>query len=166
MPVVISDTSPLNYLILILIGEAEILRHLYGNALAPIAVVEELQREGAPVTVRRWISGAPAWIEIVPRGIVDAQGLGLELLGEGEREAIALGLERRADIILMDDREGVGEARRLGLRVTGTLGVLQRAAERGLVDLAEVVRRLLSTNFRANPEVVRVLLQQNPRKQG
>jgi predicted nucleic acid-binding protein len=45
--------------------------------------------------------------------------------------------------------------------VTGTLGVLQRAAERRLLDLPQVIMRLQSTNFRASPEVIRALLEQN-----
>jgi len=159
MPVVISDTSPLNYLVLI--DEAEVLRHLYGQVLVPAAVIAELQQAATPATVRHWVSHPPPWLEIVPRGTVGARGLGLELLGEGEREAIALALDRRADMLVMDDREGVDEARRLGLTVTGTLGVLQRAAERRLVHLSTVIKRLQSTNFRANPEVIRALLQQD-----
>jgi predicted nucleic acid-binding protein len=159
MPVVISDTSPLNYLILI--DEVEVLRQLYGQVLVPAAVIEELERTGTPAPVRQWVSHPPTWLETVPRGAVGARGLGLEILGEGEREAIALALDRRADMLLMDDREGVEEARRLGLTVTGTLGVLQRAAEKRLVDLSSVIKRLQSTNFRANPEVLRTLLKQD-----
>jgi predicted nucleic acid-binding protein len=105
MPVVVSDTSPLNYLVLV--GEAAVLNHLYGQVLVPAAVIEELRRVGTPRAVRRWVLGPPSWLEIIPRGIVPTQDLGLELLGEGEREAIALALNRRADILLMDDREGL-----------------------------------------------------------
>jgi predicted nucleic acid-binding protein len=159
MPIVISDASPLHYLVLV--GEAEVLHRLYGQVLVPLAVIEELQRGRTPTAVRSWVSDPPSWLEIVPRGLVVAPGLGLELLGDGEREAIALALNRDADMLLMDDREGVEKARCLGLTVTGTLGVLQRAAERRLLDLPEVIMRLQSTNFRASPEVIRALLEQN-----
>ncbi len=47
----------------------------------------------------------------------------------------------------MDEREGVEEARRLGLTVTGTLGVLDRAAERGLIELAAAYRPVTSDEF-------------------
>jgi predicted nucleic acid-binding protein len=158
MPVVISDTSPLNHLILS--GEAAVLPRLYGQVLVPAAVIGELQHARTPTAVRRWVSDPPRWLEIIPPGGVVSPDLGLEFLGEGEREAITLAVHRRADILLMDDREGVEEARRLGLTVTGTLGVLQRAAERNLLDLPQVVKRLQSTNFRASPEVIRALLGQ------
>jgi len=58
----------------------------------------------------------------------------------------------------MDEREGVEEARRLGLVVTGTLGVLDRAAERGLIELAPAIARLRQTNFRIDPGVLDRLL--------
>jgi predicted nucleic acid-binding protein len=143
------------------VGEAEVLHRLYGQVLVPLAVIEELQRGRTPKTVRSWVSDPPSWLEIVKRGLVVASGLGLELLGDGEREAIALALNQHADMLLMDDREGVEKARSLGLTVTGTLGVLQRAAERRLLDLPQVIMRLQSTNFRASPEVIRALLEQN-----
>jgi hypothetical protein len=50
------------------------------------------------------------------------------------------GLKLDADLLLMDDRKGTIAAHRLGIRATGTLGILDRAAERGLVDFAHLVR--------------------------
>jgi predicted nucleic acid-binding protein len=50
--------------------------------------------------------------------------------GPDPHDAILLALHLKADLVIMDEREGVQEARRLGLTVTGTLGVLDRAAER------------------------------------
>ena len=69
-------------------------------------------------------------------------------IDRGERAAIQLACALRADLVLMDDRKGVLAAERKGLLVTGTLGVLDIAAERGLVDFAETVRELEQTNFR------------------
>jgi predicted nucleic acid-binding protein len=59
----------------------------------------------------------------------------VEGLDEGEIAAIALATSLPADLLLMDDRKAV-ITRLKGLRVTGTLGVLDVAAERGLVDFA------------------------------
>ena len=56
------------------------------------------------------------------------------------RFALAILLD--ADLLLMDDRKGVVVARGKGLRVTGTLGVLDLAAQRGLVNFAQAVTRL------------------------
>ena len=64
----------------------------------------------------------------------------------------------------MDDREGVEEARRLGLSVTGTLGILDRASERGLIELAAAVAKLRETNFRVNPVLLDRLLETDVRR--
>jgi len=63
-------------------------------------------------------------------------------LGPGEAEVISLGLEKHANLLLMDDQDGAREARQRGLEVIGTLAVLDRAAARGLVELPEMFRRL------------------------
>jgi uncharacterized protein len=63
-------------------------------------------------------------------------------------------LDLNADLVLMDDREGVEEARRLGLTVTGTPGVLYRAAERGLIEFDLVIARLRQTSFRVDPALL------------
>jgi predicted nucleic acid-binding protein len=79
-------------------------------------------------------------------------------LDPGEHDAILLALDVNADLVVMDDREGVEEARRLGLTVTGTLGVLDRAAERGLIDLPSAISALRYTNFRIDPSLLDQLL--------
>lgn len=55
-------------------------------------------------------------------------------LDRGEAEAIALAIERKADTILMDEREGREAARRLGLNPVGALGVLLKAKANGHVE--------------------------------
>jgi predicted nucleic acid-binding protein len=81
-----------------------------------------------------------------PSGQFDFElGTGLD---EGEAAAIALATSLGADLLLMDDRKGAIVARSKGLRVTGTLGVLDIAAERGLVDFAQAINRLRRTTFR------------------
>ena len=54
----------------------------------------------------------------------------------------------RADLLLIDERAGFRVAQGRGLRATGTLGVLDLAAERGLIDFAEAIRQLEPTGFR------------------
>lgn len=54
-------------------------------------------------------------------------------LGSGEREAIALAIETRADLVVLDDQKGRRVARERGLSVTGTIGVLVEARERGVI---------------------------------
>lgn len=85
-------------------------------------------------------------------------------LDPGERQAIALALHLNADLLLMDDRAGVEEARRLGRFATGTLGVLARGAERGFVGLVSALEKLQQTNFRVRPGILRELLAEDASK--
>ena len=62
-------------------------------------------------------------------------------LNPGE-EAVALAIELHADLLLMDDRDGVRAARRKGIEVTGTLGLLGIAAKSGLLNLADACDRI------------------------
>jgi predicted nucleic acid-binding protein len=87
-------------------------------------------------------------------------------LDSGERAAIALALDLKADLLLMDERAGAREARRLGLTVTGTLGILVRAAELGFVKLASALDKLQQTNFRVAPEMIQELLLEDDRRPG
>lgn len=57
-------------------------------------------------------------------------------------------------------REGVGAARNSGFRVIGTLRVLQLAAKRGLIDLADAFNRIKNTNFRCRQELMDELLSE------
>ncbi|MGH9453426.1 MAG: DUF3368 domain-containing protein [Terriglobia bacterium] len=149
--IVVADTSPLNYLVLI--GEAELLYRLYGRVLIPRAVLSELQDPGAPSAVAEWISRCPAWLEIRDVALRSEDITGeLEL---GESEAMSLAEGNRPDVLLLIDEEtGRQEARRRNIRTTGTLGVLDDAAERGLVDLGAAIQRLRSTNFRASDSLL------------
>lgn len=85
-------------------------------------------------------------------------------LDAGEREALALARALGAELVLMDDRAGVTVERQQGLTVTGTLGVLDLAAQRGLVDLADAFARLRATTFRYRPEIMDALLAQHRKR--
>ena len=155
---VVSDTTPLNYLILI--GQQDLLPELYGHILIPDAVFEELRHDAAPSQIRAWIAHPPAWLEIRRISTVPTE---LALLGTGEREAIALAEELKADLLIMDDRDARREATRRSLRLTGTLGVLEEAGARGVINLPTVIARLEHTSFRASPEMLRLLRQRSTR---
>jgi predicted nucleic acid-binding protein len=64
-------------------------------------------------------------------------------------------------VILLDDRAARQEAFRLGLPVAGTIGVLNDAAEHGLIDLAAALSRLAQTSYYADPHLIQRLLAQN-----
>jgi predicted nucleic acid-binding protein len=62
MTVVVADTSPLNYLVLV--GAIQILPVLYGSILIPDQVLAELTDPAAPLPVLDWIRTQPQWLEV------------------------------------------------------------------------------------------------------
>jgi predicted nucleic acid-binding protein len=138
----VADTGPIHYLILI--GHIDLLPRLFERVVLPGVVLAELSHELAPASVQRWAATAPAWLEVAESPAVTASA-GIH---KGEAAAIALASRLHADLVLMDDRKGVIAAERQGLNVTGTLGVLDLAAERRLIDFAQAVAALKLTTFR------------------
>jgi predicted nucleic acid-binding protein len=161
--VIVADTGPLHYLILI--GNSELLPQLFTRILIPDAVRDELIHPEAPSAVREWAVEPPDWIEIRPSPSASHDDPVLQKLDSGERAALALAEMVRADLLLIDDREGVVAARSKGYAVTGTLGVLDLAARRGMIDLVAAVARLRATNFRYRPEILDALLARHGRKE-
>jgi predicted nucleic acid-binding protein len=156
--IVIADTGPVNYLVLI--EEIEILPRLYERVLVPLSVCEELQRPRAPEAVRQWIAQPPRWLEArVPSGLPDPD---LARLDAGERDAILLAEELGADQLIIDEIRGRREAKRRMIPFTGTLGVLSAAAESGLLDLRRAVDRLRRTNFHIAQEILDRLIEDQP----
>lgn len=145
MRLVVADTGPLNYLVLT--GDITLLPQMFERVLVPQGVRDELADDEAPPAVRAWIAQPPAWLQVHANPDVRHAALVTPKLDDGERAAIALALAVKADLVLMDDQDGAAAARRQGLAVTGTLGVLDLAARRGLIDLAEAFERLKATTF-------------------
>lgn len=96
------------------------------------SVHAELLHPGAPTAVRAWAAGPPVWLVLVPTTGSARDDAALRKLDDGEADAIALALTIGADLVLIDDRAGVAVARAKGLAAVGTLGILDRAASRGL----------------------------------
>jgi predicted nucleic acid-binding protein len=158
--IVIADTTPLNYLILI--QQADLLPRLFGKVLIPPAVVKELEDPGTPDSVRAWLSGAPSWLHVQP--LHSPPDPELDYLDDGEREAIALAEELGADLLLLDDADARKQAARRNLPFIGTLGILRRAGQLDLLDLATTLAQLQQTTFYIDPEVIRSVLEEDARR--
>ena len=149
MAVVVSDTTPLHYLILV--GRDFILHELYGTVVIPPAVLQELSHASAPVRISNWAANPPAWVTVSAPELIPAKFDGLDL---GERQALALALELRADLVLLDDRLARRVARRELLNVKGTLGIVAHAAKANLLDFVETINQLQRTTMYLDREVV------------
>ncbi len=157
MRLVVSDTGPINYLVLI--EHIYILPALFDKVFIPFSVQEELKDSAAPIEVRRWIHHPPAWLEVRDPPVLSCDDDSLSALGEGKREAIRLAASLQNNtVLLIDDREGVKAAIRRGLDKVGTLGVLDKAAQRGLLDLAGAFARMRLTIFRFPEKLMQKML--------
>ena len=102
MRLIVADTSPLVYLVLI--DHIDILPRLFEAVLIPDAVQAELQSLLAPAAVQDWASALPSWVEV--RQVLNLpDDAAFRSLGEGERAAIALALSIHADLVLIDERK-------------------------------------------------------------
>jgi len=155
--IVVADTSPLHYLVLI--DETNLLPYLFGTVLIPNAVFEELTHPGAPELTRRWAQNPPGWVEV--RAITSSPSPELLKLDPGEREAIQLALELEIDTVLLDDADGRRKAEELHLEVRGTLGILERAAKLGKIDFRQALEKLEGTNFRLSAAVRSAFIERN-----
>lgn len=156
--IIISDTTPLHYLILL--EKADLLEKLFGKIIIPEAVFTEMQHAGTPELVRLWIAAAPAWIEIKTPSPTNLERI--KQLGRGETQAIALAIEENADAILMDDRKAIREARENNLLVLTTLGILELAAAKDLINFSQTLTDLARTNFRLpSDEIVEEFLKRD-----
>jgi len=134
-----------------------VLRALYTEVLIPPAVHAEIMTGGlerAGVTELQLAT----WIRMKP--LQDARRADLLVdLDRGEAEAIALTLELDADLLLVDERLARRHAQRLGLTITGTLGILLKAKERGLVaELRPLIQQLRDNRIRLSEDIVRKAL--------
>jgi len=76
-----------------------------------------------------------------------------------------LAIELKADAVLIDDRDGTQEARRQSLIAVGTVNLLERAAEKGLIDLPEILDRLSQTSIRLPPsEILDAMLERDRKR--
>jgi predicted nucleic acid-binding protein len=155
--IVVSDTTPLNYFVLI--GEADILPTLFGRVVIPPAVAAELLHAHTPELVRSWMSSPPSWLEVHAPTLHKADEL--NYLGAGERQAILLAEELRAEWLIIDEYKGRVEANRRKLPVIGTVRVLDEAADRQLIKLPDVLTKLQRTSFFLSPDLVRWLLNRD-----
>lgn len=155
--IIVSNTSPLNNLAAI--GQLDLLQQLYNRVIIPNAVYRELLDAGttdpAVLAVQSY-----DWIQIQPvtdRSLLQTLQTKLDA---GEAEAIALAVELKADRLIIDERRGRHEAIELGLQVTGLLGILLAAKQRGIVPRVKpLLDDLISQGFWVREQLYAEVLQ-------
>lgn len=154
------DASPLVFFDVL--GYASLLPELHQVLVPPTVVEEVIALPGEPG------GGLPdeAWIEQrAPRADTLRRVESDMTEGRGEKEAIALALDLSA-LIVLDDKRARNYARRIGLRLTGTLGLVIRLHRLGLAsrDLEEDLRLLEEADMRTTPELRQMVLDTDARE--
>lgn len=155
--IVVADAGPLIHLSAI--GQLDLIRRLFGEVLVPPSVFHEVVVVGQGLPGSIEVESA-AWITVAApsaAGVVDALLAGG--LERGESEAIALAVERTADRLLIDERQGRLTAEGMGIAVIGSVGILIAAKGRGeIVAVAPLLRALqMSGLWISDALVARVL---------
>lgn len=152
MSEVICNTSPIQYLYQIEL--LHILPALTERVIVPPAVVEELS-VGKALGLNLPDLATLNWVTV--RRPVSEPALPLVTdLGPGETEVLMLALELHEAVVVLDDALARRVAETLGLRLTGTLGLLLDAKRAGLItavgrllDQLEALRFRLAVHTRA-----------------
>jgi predicted nucleic acid-binding protein len=99
--IVVSDTTPLNYLVLI--DVVTVLPKLFDDVVAPASVMRELVDARTRDPVRAWAANPPDWLRILaPSSRLPSTAQ----LDPGEADAISLAKEVKAPAVLLDERSG------------------------------------------------------------
>jgi len=153
---VVANAGPL--ISLAAVGKLDLLKALFEQILIPQAVYDEVvvQGEGEPgsqeVKEAEWIRAAQVQDQL-------AVHLLRETLDMGESEAIVLAQELNARYVLLDDGLARRKARLIGLRMTGTLGILLMAREAGLISAVRpILDELRQTDFRMSDRIYQEVL--------
>lgn len=148
MRIVVTDTSPLNYLVQM--GCGDMLGSMFDSVIVPEAVMRELCHPNAPESVRLWAATVPGWVMV--KGCErEPPALGLD---PGETEAIGLALELGIETVIMDERKGRRAAAQLGLISIGTLTLLEMGDDMGLLDYESMLQRLRECGFHVGEDLI------------
>lgn len=139
---VVVNSTPL--IILCGIGRLDILKEMYQEIYIPVAVFREVTAKNDLACAQ--LRSAGAWIHIEQIQDYREKKMYKAKLHDGEVEVMILAQEQEAGLVILDDNAAKKTAKYLGLTVTGTLGVLIKAKQQGII---ETVRPLL-TEMRRN----------------
>jgi len=143
MAEVVADTSPL--IALQQVGQLSLLPRLFGQIHIPPGVAEEL---------RPGMAETPAWVVVRPLTQPIASAILRASLGVGESEALALAMDIRAALVMVDDRPARRLASNLGFPVVGTAGILLRAKRLGLIpEVRPLLDEIIGRGFRLSPAI-------------
>lgn len=154
---VVVNSTPL--IVLCGIGRLEILRTLYHEIFIPEAVYREVTAVKDSACMQ--IENAGQWIHVEQIRDHTEKKMYKAKLHDGEVEVMILAQEQKADLVIIDDNAAKKTAKYLGLTVTGTLGVLIKAKQKGMIaELAPLLSRMKQNGFYIAPGLEMMVLEQ------
>ena len=128
------------------IGSLDLLHHVFGKILITDIIAKEF---GYSI---------PEWIQVCPPNSILQKGL-INILDAGEASAITLATELKDSLLIIDESKGRKIAQKMGLAVTGSLGILIIAKRKGHISSVKaVIERIERKNFRISPKIIQSVL--------
>jgi predicted nucleic acid-binding protein len=145
--IIISDTSC--FIVLANIGELDLLYKVYGPIITTIDIAIEFGET------------LPGWVQIREVGDKYRQQLLEMQIDKGESSAIALALETPGCTVVLDDYKARKIAERLGINITGTIGVIVKAKLKGIIpSIKPILEKIKQTDFRLSPAIELLALEE------
>ncbi len=144
--IVVSDTTAITHLAGI--GALDLIRRMYMTLYIPDAVFQELTMNGKHIPGAHEVLHCP-WIKRQSVRNHNQVAVLRKVLDMGEAEAIVLAQELNADLLIMDEKKGRTQAMALGLTISGMVGILLKAKERGHIQqIKPYLDKLIATRFK------------------
>lgn len=152
---IISNTTPI--LSLLKIDKLDLLKELYGKVIVPLAVYQEIEK-GKEKPYYKDLTSLD-WIEI--RNIKNSNSREYLIdLDDGEAEVLILAKETNADLVILDEIMGRRYAKQLEINLTGTIGILLKAKEKGLIgSIKNLMTELENKGTWLNPKLISKVLK-------
>lgn len=128
---VIVNSTPL--IALSNVDKLEVLKMMYGEITIPRAVYEEISVKPDSIC-KKMVEEARDWINVEDIENEMAKLMFKPQLHDGEVEVMILAMEKKADLVIIDDSNARKYAKYLELTLTGTIGVLIKAKQKGYVS--------------------------------
>jgi len=157
MPKVIVNSTPI--IVLCGIGKLDVLQDLYQEIIIPPAVYQEVTAIEDSACMQ--IKNADSWIHVESIRDNSEKKMYKAKLHAGEVEVMILAQEQKADLVIIDDNAAKKTAKYLGLTVTGTLGVLLKAKNKGSVqEVAPLLVEMKRNGFYVDSVIETFVLEQ------
>ena len=140
------------------IGKLDLLQDLYGQIVIPQSVYDEVVSESKDGSEKVKMA---KYLKVEKITDIQVVELFLGYLGTGEAEVLTLSKEKRADLVLIDEKKARKAARRAGFEVMGVLGLLLAAKNKGLIRAVRpLIEDLTKQGFRLSKKVTQRTLKE------